>query len=232
MTIELLIIEDKFEEMMYAHQAAIKAGYEDDDIGLATDMSTGLVSIHRDVPKAILTDLFMPGSKEPTLAEDALVIQALASYAKYEKERFSMSMKDFSTFYMLKQAVEVASGILSITPEEYVETVLPSLFSGPEMIDERRSVRDAFYQKRDYDGWCKYTKDVEQVRTHEQIPAGIAVIESAKAYSIPTVLVTSTFHHDGLFSGIRSLVSVPYVDRMVDGHKDWDEGIVKLRSSE
>ncbi|MCA9458979.1 MAG: hypothetical protein KC550_00355 [Nanoarchaeota archaeon] len=52
----------------------------------------------------------------------------------------------------------------------------------------------------------------------------------AKQYEIPTVFVTSTYHHDIAFEPIRNKFDFPYVDTLVDDNhggkrKNWKKGI-------
>lgn len=71
-------------------------------------------------------------------------------------------------------------------------------------------------------------KNHTSCQSGEQLPLGILVQNEAKQRGIPTVIVTSTYHHDDAFKAIRSDITAPYIDTLVDDRKDWKSGIEKF----
>ena len=68
---------------------------------------------------------------------------------------------------------------------------------------------------------------IEDVKAGKNLPLGYFVRKEAKSRKIPSVTVTSTYHHDLAFEPLRFQLE-PYVDNLVEGKKDWKKGFEDL----
>lgn len=217
---KILIIEDKTEELIYAQAEAAKSGYR--NIAHATNLDQALPQIeHAD---EILTDLFIPTQ----MHKEKYITEFLPAYESYRQERF----KEEQGASVVRAAVLAWSELFG---KETVEQGLEMFETYTKNFDEKgnpnsvlKAARDAVHGVRDYDRYKEFFEMEKNVRSGEQLPLGIIVAREAQKYGIPSVIVTSTYHHDDAFEAVREQITVPYVDTLVDGKKDWASGLEML----
>jgi CheY-like chemotaxis protein len=215
MEIDLLIVEDRVDESINARLAAARAGFSSYKAVASADEALEAIA---QGPKYVLTDLFLPaGSNREQYAQELL-----PHYESFGESRFPLLGEDTP----VRQAVLQCAKVFGVAPEVYVNDWMSAMSTPPLVL---QMAQDAVAQRTDSARYARFQQFVAQVRTGEQLPSGIYVARAAQAAGIPCVVVTSTNHHDDAFEAVRSLVTVPYVDNLVDGKKDWDAGIATLR---
>ncbi len=220
MNTKLLIIEDKPEELIYAQVEAAKVGYR--HIAHATTLDQALPMI----PTAdkIITDLFFSTEE----FKEQYVAEFLPLYQIFKEERF----KDEKGSEVVRRAIFAWAELFG---KNTVEEGLDMFEKHTHNYDPQgnpnsilKAARDAVHGKKDFDKYQAFLKIEESIKTGKELPLGIIVAREAKTYDISTVIVTSTYHHDNAFEAVRSEITVPYVDTLVDGRKGWVRGLEML----
>ena len=163
---------------------------------------------------AVLTDLFFPAGD---MDAAPLVQRFLPHYESYKAKRFP-EIKD----NVVLSAVENVSSLMGVGPGEYVENVLTRL-NTPESV--LKASRDAVAGIQDSERYERFLEIEKGVRDGTNLPLGIVAAERSREMGIPCAMVTSTYHHDDEFEAVRDLVTVPYVDTLVDGKKQWGKSL-------
>jgi len=219
---QILIIEDKPEELIYAQHDVAKAGFT--DIVYASSLHDARALI----PSAgmILTDLFFPAGESTT----AYVQRFLPAYEQYKIQRFREE-KGSEVVRLALTAWAELFGEEPPTPEkglEYFEQYTNNFDEQGRPNRILKAARDAVHGRNDYDRYQKFLDIETRIRDGTELPLGIIVAEEAKNYGIPTVIVTSTYHHDDVFEAVRGQITVPYVDTLQEGRKSWGAGLQKI----
>lgn len=214
---EVLVIEDNLIEAINAQTELARAGIE--DFRSVTTLSEGLEAMsHFD---GVLSDLFFPVGN----ASDEQYIQRfLPLYEQFKSQRFKKRPSDD----VILRAVKACAKAFEVTPEEYVENVMAMLNTPPVLL---KAARDAIAGVDDSERYNQFLKIEECVRNGTNLPLGIVALERAKELGIPSVVVTSTYHHDDAFEAVKGLIDVPYRDTLIECQKDWKGGIELLLKS-
>jgi len=202
----LLIVEDNVSEAIYAQTAAAAQGFRD------IVVATNLEEAYKYLPQvgAVATDLFFPNG---SINVDAYVKRLLPLYVAHAQQQRKLP----SGHPTILRAIENTSRVFGMTPEQYTENMASR--NGECVAKSARASLPSYAQKF----------DIKQfLGTEPNLPVGILVTEEAMKHGIPSVIVTSGGGHDGLLQPIRSIVQVPYVTFLVEGHKDWKRGIEML----
>jgi hypothetical protein len=215
---QLLIVEDRIEEAIYAQGEAAKAGYT--ELLVATDLETAL----KYLPSAdrVATDLFFPAGNVSTTDFSKRI---LPLYEDFKRSRFS---KQEGSQVVLR-AVCACAEMFGITPKEYVEIYMPKFNTIPSVL---RAARDAVAGINDSVRYNQFLTIEEDIRAGRNLPLGIIVAEEAKEKGLPTIIVTSTNHHDHAFEPVRNLITVSYLDNLVEGRKNWEGAMNYLKNNE
>lgn len=211
---KLLIVEDNVSEAILAQGDAIQAGVT--DLVVATNLSDALSYL----PKAgmVVTDLFFPAGSAQT---DQYIQRFLPMYESFKASRF----KKIDTDNIVYRAVEQVAKLFDVTPQKYVEEIM-TLMKTPKSI--QNAARDALAGVEDSEKYVEFQKIEEDIRSGRKLPLGIIVAEQAIERGLPSVIVTSTYHHSNEFEPIRNIVPVRYFDTLIEGRKNWQEGIEAL----
>jgi CheY-like chemotaxis protein len=110
---KLLIVEDKPEEQEVARNAAENRGFQ--DIVIAQNLEKTLNYIPN--VQAVTTDLFFP---KGAINVDAYIQRILPLYVVHAQERGKLPKGSQSVL----RALEKVSGVLGMTPEQYVENIM------------------------------------------------------------------------------------------------------------
>jgi hypothetical protein len=216
----LLIVEDNVDESNYALLEALHAGMGDKSVARTLEEAFDLIEFEK--PDFIAIDLFFPAGNVDT---KGYVERLIPYYEKFEEQRFPRISAD----NVVMKAIEQVAGVFGATPRRYVEEVMPALNTAPKLLE---AARDAVYGRKDSERHVKFLGIKKAVADGTNAPYGVFVVEEARRRNIPCVVVTSTYHHDDAFEAIRSLITVPYYDTLVDGRKNWRAGIERLKGLE
>ena len=203
---DLLIVEDNIAEAIYAQGDAIKAGYK--NLLVATDLETAQNYLpHAD---RVATDLFFPAGN---VSVTDFSKRILPLYENFKKTNFSEKASG-----VVLASLEQCAELFSITPKEYVEKFMAKMNTPKSMM---KAARDALAGINDSERYDKFLKIESDIREGKNLPLGILVSEQAKEKGLPTVIVTSTNHHDMAFDVVKTLITVPYFYSFNAGRKDW-----------
>jgi CheY-like chemotaxis protein len=207
---QILVVEDRAEEAKVAEIVLREKGLI--PYFIANNLKDALTAIPNS--RAILTDLFFPLGGIP---HEEYSKRFLPHYEAFADIRYKKNDRNNP----LVRAVEQVSGLFGITAEQYVEKIAPLFNHSKKEID---MITNALAERENFDKYQKYLGVIESVRNGTNLPLGIIVAEEARKLGIPTVIVTSTNHHDDAFEAVRSLAKVQYVDHFVNGRKAWKYG--------
>src|SRR3989338_5239944 len=215
---KILVIEDNTAEAIYAQAELAKAVFT--DFQAVTTLSEGLEAMPG--YEALLTDLFFPAGNLPV---EPYSQRFLPIYQAYGERRFKTKGHD-----VVLRAVKQCADVFGVTPQEYVEDFMAKVggaLSTPPVV--LKAARASLTGVEEPERYAKFLETKERIRNGTYLPLGIVATERARELGIPSVIVTSTYHHDDAFEAVRDLVKVPYRDSLVDGRKDWN-GVITLLS--
>lgn len=212
---KILIIEDNVAEAIYAQAELAKGGFR--NFRAVTTLSDGLNAMPE--YNAVLSDLFFPAGDEPT---ERYSQRFLPLYEQHKQTRFPKLKGDD---FVVLRAVQAVADVFGVTPQEYVNNVMPRMNTPPYVL---KAARDSLVGVTDSEKYERFLKIEEGIRNGTALPLGIIASERAKELGIPFVIVTSTHHHDDAFEAVRDLIKVPYRDTLVNDRKDWSGGIELL----
>jgi len=214
---KILVIEDNTAEAIYAQAELARAGFT--DFQAVTTLSEGLEAMPG--YEALLTDLFFHAGCLPT---EPYTQRFLPIYHAYGERRFKTKGRD-----VVLRAVKQCAETFGVTPHEYVEDFMAKVgghLSTPSNV--LKAARASLTGVEEPERYTKFLEIEAGVRNGTYLPLGVIATERARELGIPSVIVTSTYHHDDAFEAVRDLVKVPYRDSLVDGRKDWKGGITLL----
>ncbi len=211
---ELLIVEDNVAEAIYAQAEAAKAGFK--EFTLATNLEEALKAIP--TSGAVTSDLFFPAGN---ISTEVYSKRFLPFYEDYKTRRFLGARKDT----IVLRAVEACAECFGVTPSQYIEDYMAKMATPKSVLNAARDAVRGITDSANYD---KLQTIISQVREGSNLPLGIIVVEEAQKIGIPAVIVTSTNHHSLAFEPVRSLITVPYADNLIEGKKDWAGGLARL----
>lgn len=212
--VKLLVIEDNVAETIHVQTELERAGIS--DYKTIATLSEGLELMPE--YNLVLSDLFFPAG-DVSIEEYSQRFMPL--YEEFKQRKF-MTNKT-----VLKKAIEQCARTFDVTPHDYIEKYMTKV-NTPKRVME--SAREALAGIKDPEGYEKFKKIEAGIRDGTNLPLGIIATERATELGIPSVIVTSTYHHDHSFEPVRNLISVPYCDTLVDGKKNWESGIEQLLS--
>ena len=215
MTIDkMLIVEDNVAEAIYAQAELAKAGFR--NFTAVTSLSEGLEEMHK--YNAVLSDLFFPAGNKPI---EQYTQRFLPLYEQFKQKRFPKLGQES----MVLRAVQACAEIFGVTPQVYVNDFMAKMNTPKSVL---KAAQDSLAGIQDSEKYEKFMKIEEEIRNGTNLPLGIIISERANELKMPSVIVTSTHHHDDAFEAVRDLVKVPYYDTLVDGRKNWKGGIERL----
>ncbi len=227
MTLEnkkLLIVEDNVAEAIYAQAEAVKVGFRNIQLVQTLGKFYEVLNYKRNFDY-ILTDLFFPlGEVISEFTISDYLLNVTQFYDSYADKIFRKIDKNSSP---VLGAVNTVSDVMGISPLTYVSEVLPKL-DVPEIVLEK--AQDAVYGRENSGKYKEFQTILDKIKSGENFPSGYYVSLAAYEEKIPTVIVTSTYHHDIAFEPIRDRLYCPYVDTMIDDEyggkrKDWKQGL-------
>lgn len=220
---ELLIVEDRVDEAIYAQRDAFVNGFRDMRIASNLEDALNLMQLG---PKYIVSDLFYSLGN---LEKEVYVSRLLPIYEDYESKykRLIENKEDNVLYKVIHQMAEV----FDVSPEKYVREIIPSMDGGGDSLMTKLTVpcMDILKGVENYFRWEKYQKVKDDIISGENMPCGIFLVEEAKKRDIPIQIVTSTNHHDSAFEPISRLINTKYHDYLVDGRKNWDAAYKSIR---
>jgi CheY-like chemotaxis protein len=204
---KILLIEDNEAQAEYAQIALADAGLE----------STTVVTLSEALDvmpeyDAVLSDLFFPAGM-PT-EEFSELFSPL--YAEFKEQRYSGGM--------VGRAVQQCASLFGMTSHDYIENVIAKTNNPAGTLEAARKSQEG----RSSAKYQKFLEIEENIRNGTNLPLGIVATGMAMKQGIPAVIVTSTYHHDDAFEAVRTLIKVPYKDTLIEGRKDWENGIELL----
>ena len=119
----------------------------------------------------------------------------------------------------------ISNDSLGVIPQDYVEKVITRMNNPKIMMD---MAREAVAGVKDPERYEKFLTIEEAIRQDKNLPLGIVLTEQAKSRGLPSVIVTSTYHHSDQFEPVSGLTPVYYVDTLLLGRKDWRKGLARL----
>lgn len=216
---KILIVEDNIAEAIHAQAAVVRAGYT--DCRAVTNLHESLEILP--MYDFVLSDLFFPSGTQDTQSYSA---RFSPLYASFKERRFPLLDKRVD---VVKRAVAAAAELFEVTPQEYVEKIMPQQGTSPKLI---QAAQDALAGRVDSARYERFLGIEQKVKSGELLPLGIILAEHAKERGKPVVIVTSTYHHDDAFEPITSLLPCSYVDTLVDNRKNWTAGIAQLEKTQ
>lgn len=211
---KILIVEDKPEEAENARKTVLESGIN--DFRIVSTLSQALEYLPQ--YNAVLSDLFFPAGNYETRAFSQRI---LPFYEKFKEERFKEIEKD----NIVLRAVKTCAEIFGVTPEKYISEIMSKLNTPPIII---RAARDSLAGMQDSEKYEQFLKMESDISNGINLPLGILVKEKAQELGKPSVIVTSTNHHNHAFEPVRSLIGLNYVDQLIDGKKDWKRGLESI----
>ena len=206
---KILIVEDNIEEAKSALEQAKKFNLEG---VLAQDFGSAIQELNKN-PNYVLSDLFFPSGN---IEQSEYIQRILPMYENY-LSKFQKQERG-----VLYKAIENVSKTFQTTPEKYVEEILPSLGNPPEIIEKSK---DAVYGIENYSKYLRLANFIEDIKQGKGLPYGYFLAEEIQKRDIPSMIITSTNHHDITFEPIRNNLKIPYLDNLVDGKKNWKQGM-------
>jgi len=211
---KILVIEDNVAEAIYAQAELANAGFR--DFRAVITLSEGLDVMP--TYDAVLSDLFFPAGGEST---EKYSQRFLPLYEEYKQKRFPELRQD----NVVLRAVQACAEVFGVTPQEYINDYMSKMNTPKQVL---KAARDSLAGVTDSERYEKFLKIEKGIRDGTALPLGIIASERAKELNIPSVIVTSTYHHDDAFEPVRDLIQVPYRDTLVNDRKDWTGGIELL----
>ncbi len=209
---DVLIIEDNVAEVIYAQAELTAIGL---DFRAVTNLSEGLTAMPE--YDAVLSDLFFPAGN---ISTEPYVQRFLPLYENFKRQRFPKLGQS-----AVLNAVKQCADTFGIPANDYVENVMAKLNTPPIVL---KAARDALAGIKDSEKYDKFLAIEKGIRDGTNLPLGIIASEIAHQQGRPSVIVTSTYHHDDAFEPVKELIKVPYRDTLVAGRKDWKGGIQLL----
>ncbi len=206
----LLIVDDNTQEMLYAFRMGFEHGYCSLPAG---DLAQAKRLMEFGKPVAIVTDLFFPLSEDPA----PYVAEVLPAYQARMASRYSIDPDE----NILLRSVQQTAETVGMSAEEWAGLLRPK-----RVRDDTLAVLD---KSRRYD---RFKGSMEDLADGIRFPSGIFLAREARERGIPCVVVTSVNHHADEFEAVKDMLDVPYVDVLVNGHKDWARGFGLLGNAQ
>jgi len=220
---KLLIVEDKQTELDTAIEEAQEVGIT--KIVTATNLEEAL----RYIPNIshVASDLFIPAGN---LSVESYVQELTPKYIESKERMYpSLNMEEFDHFHCLlleREKIRMKYGDKSNELSKFDSNNLVNLPRSENrllsLVLGGKETKEKMLQ-----GHRNMLEVIEDVKAGKNLPLGYFVRKEAKSRKIPSVTVTSTYHHDLAFEPLRFQLE-PYVDNLVEGKKDWKKGFEDL----